>query len=236
MHLAKKDDMGGEQVVKLLQLADEDNALGLSSLEKRRKWCMHEMHQLDMHIIRSKNHLHSVNDEVASSKQLLNSYHISCERKRQKAENLNNQISRLEALVCRFKNNSEEYIKIKKTVEEEASKFLTHSKVLIQFALASVIEALRRNPDKYNNLLLKNKESSTPGQDSLPSHIEGYKDAILEVADKLYDMLLKHFTNSMDNAVADSSFNPTLSLPSSSSFLGSYNQSNTYRKEEPEIL
>ena len=45
------------------------------------------------------NYLHNLNDEIASAKTLLNSYIISCERKRQEAENLNNEISRLETIV-----------------------------------------------------------------------------------------------------------------------------------------
>jgi hypothetical protein len=38
--LSKKEGIGREQVVNLLQLADEDNPFGLSHLEKRRKWLM----------------------------------------------------------------------------------------------------------------------------------------------------------------------------------------------------
>ena len=86
----------------------------------------------------------------------------------------------------------------------------------MQFALASIIEAIRRNPDKYNNLLAHDTISSTT-QQSLPLHIEGYKDMILEETDKFYNILVKDFINRiMDNAVGASS-NPTLLLPQSSS-------------------
>ena len=102
-------------------------------------------------------------------------------------------------------------------MEEEVSKFLTDGKVLLQFALASIIEAIRRNPGKFNNLLVRNTSAlsiSTPGQDSLPSHIEGYKNMILDEANKLNDKLLKHFTNSiMDNAVKLKSSSSQLKLP-----------------------
>jgi hypothetical protein len=57
-----------------------------------------------MQIERSKNYLHRLNDEVASCKALLNSYHILCECKRQEAENLNNEITWLEAVVSQFKH------------------------------------------------------------------------------------------------------------------------------------
>ena len=53
------------------------------------------------------------------------------------------------------------YLKIRKTVQQEASGVLTDGKVLLQFASALVIEAIRTNPDKYNNLLVYNAFSSS---------------------------------------------------------------------------
>jgi hypothetical protein len=50
--LAKREGMGRQQVVKLLQLADEDNSFGLSYLEKRRKWLINNIHEFDMQIER----------------------------------------------------------------------------------------------------------------------------------------------------------------------------------------
>jgi hypothetical protein len=86
-------------------------------------------------------------------------------------------------------------------VEKEVSTVLTDSKVLLQFALAAVVEALRTNPDKYNNLLAFDRSSSSTTistQQSPPSwHIEDYKDILLEEANRLYVRLLKHFTQSI---------------------------------------
>jgi chromosome segregation ATPase len=151
------------------------------------------------------NYLHKLKEEIASAKSLLNSYHTLCERKRQELENINSEASRIVTLVNRFKNNNEEYLKIKKTVEEEVSKFLADGKVLLQYALASVIEAIRRDPHKYNNLLVSNSSSSTAiisaQQSSLqPEHYdEEYNAMILEVADKLYGTLLKQLASSIVN-------------------------------------
>jgi len=171
-----------------------------------------------------------VNDEIASANALLNSYNVLCEHKRQEVKNLNNGISKLETIISRFKNNNEEYLKIKKTVEEEVSRFLKDGKVLLQFGLESVIEAIRRNPDEYNDLLVSNTSaSSTVGQGSILSHIEAYKDVILDEAKRLHDNLLTHFTNSIiDNAAGASSSDPNLS----SIFPRPPNQSNTYSIEE----
>ena len=125
-----------------------------------------------------------------------------CNCKRQELENINSEASRIVTLVNRFKSNNEEYLKIKQTVEEEVGKFLTDGKVVLQFVLASVFEAIRRNPDKYNSLIFNNISASstlisTPAQGSILSHIEDYRDMILEEAKRLYDSLLHHFTNSI---------------------------------------
>jgi chromosome segregation ATPase len=61
------------------------------------------------------NYLHTLNDEIASAKALLNSYHTLCECKRQEAENLNKDISRLETVISRFKINNEEYLNQKES-------------------------------------------------------------------------------------------------------------------------
>ena len=89
------------------------------------------------------------------------------------------------------KGNNEEYINITKSVEE-AKSVLTDGKVLLQFDLASVIESIRINPDKYNNLLGYDLQSSGP-----LLYIEDYKDTILDEDKRLYDKLLNHFTNSI---------------------------------------
>ena len=172
-----------------------------------------QVDKMQYKIQRSEKDLNTLNDEIASAKALLNSYHTLCERKRQEAENLNKHISRLETVISRFKNNNEEYLKIEKTVEEEVSKFLTDGKVLLQFALESVIEAIRRNPDKYNDLGCNTSSTTAlPAQQSPSWNAESYKDVILGEANRLYDRLLNHFTNSiMNNAVSISSSNSSLS-------------------------
>ena len=104
----------------------------------------------------------------------------------------------------------------------------------LQFALASIIEAIRRNPEKYNNLLVSNtsaSSTSTPAQHSLLSHIEEYRDMILDESKRLYDRLLKHFTNNiMDNAAGGASS----SDPKLSSFPNLSNQRDMDRMDNPE--
>jgi len=165
---------------------------------------------------------------------------IPCVNAKEKSQNNLIRHIKVKTVISRFKNNDGEYLKIKKTVEEEVIKLLTDSKVILQFPLTSVFESIRRNPGKPDNLVFNYRSTSstltsTPAQDSLLSHIEGYRDMILDESTRLYDMLLTHLTNTiMDNADGAPS-NSTVSLPSSSTFtLGRYDQDGIYRIEEPQ--
>ena len=117
-------------------------------------------------------------------------------------------------------------------MEEEVRSVLTHGKVLLQFALASIIEAFRRNPGKYINLLAYNTSSTTttPTQETLPLHNEDYKTMIIEESDKLYNTVVKELVNRIMSAV--NPLNTSLSSSSSSSNLQRLPYSpDTYRKE-----
>jgi hypothetical protein len=183
-----------------------------------------------MQIERSKNHLHSVNDEKASAKALLNSYCISCEHKRQEAEHLNNELSRLESLVSRFKTNNEEYLnKIKQAAEEKVKDVLTNSKLLLKFATFSVIESLRSYPELYNFVIHDNSNNTTPisygpnyhslmlsrRQQHQQYFNDSYTTLILEEAEKLYNKLTTELTNSVIATAAGATAIRTSSLPSS---------------------
>ena len=152
--------------------------------------------------------------------------------KKTESRNLNKDISRLESVISQYKNNNEEYIKIKKRVEEEVSMFLKDSKVILQFPLASVFESIRKTPGKSDNLVFNYTSASstltsTHPKGSILSHIEDYWDMIVEEANTLYDSLLHHFTNSiMDNA-AGPSFNSSLS----STFPSLSNKSDPYKEK-----
>jgi hypothetical protein len=81
----------------------------------------------------------------------LTSYRISCIRERREIENLYNERTKVYTLVTKFKSNNEEYLdKIKQAAEEKIKEVLTNGKFLLQFAVASVIESLRSNPELYN--------------------------------------------------------------------------------------
>jgi hypothetical protein len=111
--------------------------------------------------------------------------------------------------------------------------FLQDGKVLLQFVVASVFESIRKTPSKPDNLVFNYTSASstltsTHPECSILSHIEDYRDMVLEEANRLHDSLLHHFTNSiMDNAAEASSFNSSLS----STFPSLSNKSDPYKEK-----
>lgn len=67
-------------------------------------------------------------------------------------------------LVKHFENNDEEYIKIRRTVEEKALGILSDRKALLKLAVLSVAESIENDPDKYSYLIHyhRDKFSSSP--------------------------------------------------------------------------
>jgi hypothetical protein len=231
---AKKEGMTVEKVINALAIAGEE----LPYIEERRELLNEDVNALESKKQMLQNDLNILNDRIPSSKELLKSYDMSCNRKRQESENLNNEISRLKALVNQFKSCDEGYFMIKRIVEESVTSVLVDDKKLLQLAITSIIESLRRYPNTYKHPLFYDISSSSsssttiPIQQSLPLHIEDYKNIILNEANRLYDYLMKYFQNKiMDNDIFK--MISLSSLPFNSA--GQSNQMDIYKiEEEPE--
>jgi hypothetical protein len=246
----KERGMGRMHMVKAVAIANED----LPYLEEKCELLKIKANDVESKIQQSNNELHILIDKIASSKELLKSYTSSCERKRQEAESLNNEISRLETLVTRVKSNNEEYLKIKRTVEDMWKNVLADSKVLLHKAIFSIIETLRNGNNTTKNHLISflAKEaiavsryrdykyassistSSSSAEHNLAQHIEDSKDTILEEAEKLYNRMIKDLTDTIiDNTAFKMMSSPVPSdLPTRQRF---HIQRYTYTKEDPEV-
>jgi hypothetical protein len=246
----KERGMGRMHMVKALAIANEN----LPYLEEKCELLKVGNTDLEYKKQQLNNELQILNDKIASSKELLKSCTSSCERKRQEEENLNNEISRLETLVTRFKSNNEEYLKIKSTVEDILKSVLTDGKVLLHKAIFSIIETLRNENNTTKNHLISflakeaitvshyrdyryvssTSTSSSSGEHKLAQYIEDYKDTILEEAEKLCNRMIKDLTDTIiDNTAFKMMSSPVPSdLPT---LLRFHIQSYTYTKEEPEV-
>ena len=69
----------------------------------------------------------------------------------------------LAKMVRRFKRKNEEYLKIKTTVEQEVTRILLDGKGLLNLAFYSLMESMRKDPDKYSSLIYNNSASSITG-------------------------------------------------------------------------
>lgn len=221
-----------EKVINALAIAGEE----LPYLEEKRELLNVDINELESKKQTLQNDLNILNDRIPRSKESLKSYDMSCIRKRQELENLNNEISNLKALVNQFKSCDEGYLMIKKIVEENVTSVLVDGKRLLQLAIISIIESLRRYPDAYKHLLFYDIPSSSsttmPIQQSLPLNILDYKNIMLNEANRLYDSLMKYFQNKiMDNDIFE--MISLSSLPFNSA--GQSNRMDIYGiEEEPE--
>ena len=72
--------------------------------------------------------LYQLNNQIASTTKLLNSFRMSCKRERREIENLYNEKAKLDALVTGFKSSNEEYLdKMKQVACEKVKSVLTNS-------------------------------------------------------------------------------------------------------------
>jgi hypothetical protein len=147
----------------------------------------------------------------------LNSYHLYCENEKSSIEQLHNEQIRIENLITQFKSNNEEYLnKIKQTTEEKVKDVLTNGKLILKFAIFSVIESLRSNPELYNFVIHDNSNNTTISygsnypslmlsgqQRQQQSFNDSYTALILEEAEKLYNKLTTELTNRVIAVAAD---------------------------------
>jgi hypothetical protein len=151
------------------------------------------------------------NNQIETQRKALTSYRISSIRQRREIEKLYNEKARLEALVTGFKNNNEEYLnKIEKAAEEKIKEVLTNGKFLLQFAVASVMESLRSNPELCDFMMYYNSNNTATisYRSNYPSFMSGgqqqqqqqsfndnYTALILEESEKLYNILMIKLIN-----------------------------------------
>jgi hypothetical protein len=245
--LSKAADMSLQQVVHLLKIANNN----LPEIELRYERLKKEINRLEFKKQQSHIALSYFNNQIEMKSKALTSFRVSCIRERREIEHLHNEQIRIENLVSIFKSNNEEYLKIKHEAEEKVKSVLTDSKLLLQFALASVIEALRRNPELCNFVLYNisnNTTAASYGSNYLSLMLSGrkqqqqpfayisddsYTALIVEEAEKLYNQLTTELTNWI---IASAASIKASSLPSPSADTNkqklAHKNDNTYQTEE----
>jgi hypothetical protein len=209
--LSKVEDMGTKQVINLLKIANND----LPTLENRYTRLKNEGDLIEYTIANSNRNLHSIESQIITSSQILDSNNIAREQLKKEIDCLRNEKMGLRKMVRQYKRNNEEYLKIKKTIEQEVNRFLLEGKELLSFALYSLMESMRRDPDKYSSIIYYSSASSTTsygdafykrsdvyGQQNQPypssdSFFDAYKITLLNDTEKLYKALVRERINNI---------------------------------------
>jgi DNA repair exonuclease SbcCD ATPase subunit len=107
---AEKEGVDIELLVKLAELADENNPVGLSQLEKLRQWYLNEIRGMEAERRQMETELHRMKEEeekyenilfvfkseISTLKDQLEDYRKSCERERLELEKLKKEKERIE--------------------------------------------------------------------------------------------------------------------------------------------
>jgi hypothetical protein len=241
--LSKAAGMNVQQVVNLLKIANND----LPDIRCRYERLKREVNTLEFNKQQSHRALSYFNSQIEMKSKASTSYRISCIRQRREIEKLYNEKARLEALVTGFKNNNEDYLKIKWAAEEKVKDVLTNGKIILKLATFSVIESLRSDPELYN-FVIHDNSNNTPisyvsnypslmlsgqQQQQEQSFNDIYTSLILEEAEKLYNKLTKELTDPVTAAAAASLASPLPLISNNTSNQKlTYKNDNTYQTEE----
>jgi hypothetical protein len=217
--LSKAGRMDTQHVVKLLAIANND----LPSVEYRYETLKKEAATLEFKKENSARDFQQLNDHITVVSKTRDSARLDYEKEMDRLRYLQQQRMKLEAGVRQFQNNNEEYVKIKKTVEEKVQSILSDQKMVLKLALLSLIESMRKDPDKYSRLIYHNTPSAAnynsqcydtdsygQQQQQYPSH--AYTDMLLEEAEKLYNKLTKEIGDEIISDYASSISSPSLPL------------------------
>jgi hypothetical protein len=172
----------------------------------------------------------SLLDKIAFSSEL------ECKRTEQRIRELTAQKYIIEKLIANIlSDDNEGYSKLKQIVKV----VLSENKQLISISFVALIQTIKADPQMVK--LIQNMPNANDGEinkdnNNITNYLEFNKDRILNLGERNYENLVEVLTNNAIDTVADSSSNSILSLPSSSSFLGSYNQNNIFRIEKTETF
>jgi hypothetical protein len=154
--------------------------------------------------------LGKIKDQIKGLEKMLGFLETSCQEVNTNIDKLEREEIRLKKLVKLFKENDEEYLKIKGTVKKEVSQLLLEGRQILRVAVYSIMVSMREDPEKYSALIYYGKDTLYGGQNKTSyttsnkyqSQFETYnpffeslKSVVLENSHKLYKKLLKEETN-----------------------------------------
>src|SRR5215216_4328482 len=149
--------IGVEQAINLIKIANND----LPAVEQKYQKLKRDVNLLESRKLEEYRTLNDLKDQIDGLEKMLKWLKTSCQEEEAKINQLESEEIRLKRLVKRFKNNNEEYLKIKKIVQQQVTNILFDSKRLLHLSLFSLMESMRTDPQKYSKLIYYNRSSSS---------------------------------------------------------------------------
>jgi predicted transcriptional regulator len=184
--LSKDVHMKPEHVVNLLQVSNRY----LPLVQQKYRKLMKETDSLES----EKQKLKILWSQIRLSINTLDNY-------KKEIENLQRQKINLGILI-----NSGRYKKVRQMAEKEVNNSLSKPRDLLKLAVASVLESLKQNPEKYNLLINSNQFCGGQYAATQP-YIDAYRTMILDESQKLFELIERDLTRRIIDE-------PTLTIPS----------------------
>jgi hypothetical protein len=167
----KSSGMGVQHVVKLLTVANNH----LPAVEYKYEVLQKQIGVLEYDKRSAVRDFQDLTNQIVSMGDRLDLIKLDCEKEIARLRHLQQERMKQEALVKQFKNNNEEYVKIRKTVEEKLHSVLVDRKELLGRAVLCVIESMRKDPDKYDPLYFNDdNDNISPSATASASSIAAY--------------------------------------------------------------
>jgi hypothetical protein len=201
----KASRIGIEEVINLIKIAN----YGLPVVEDKYRRLKRDVNSLESRKFNEYRTLHQVQGQIADSKRKLEWLHTMIQEEEDNINQLYEERIRLKRLVRLFKDNYEEYLKIKKIVEDQVSRVLLDSMGFLRLAFYSLIKSMRKDPEKYSALVHYANNGTSYGDsyntssfgdpqfNSYDPFFKALESTILEDANKLYERLLKEQVNTI---------------------------------------
>jgi DNA repair exonuclease SbcCD ATPase subunit len=230
--LIKKRRMSIEQVVNVVEIA----IYKLPHMESLYEQVKEQVKNMQCTIQRLENDIETRKNKISILDKTAFSSEQDYKQTEQRVQELTAKKNRIEKLIATMLNDdNEDYAKLKVIVKERVKAVLSDNKTLISTAFAAVIQTLKTDPQIVK--LIQNIPSAADDNDSnnITKYFEINRHSLLNLGEKNYKNLAEALTNNVMNTATNTSYNPTLLLPQSSTFTSSFDQSdNTYTIEDPE--
>ena len=194
--------MDVDEAVTLIENANND----LPTLEERYQKLKRGVDSLESRKLEAERTLNDLDDQIDMSEKMREFLETACLEEEDNIDQLECEKIRLKQLINEFKHNDQEYLKIERKVQSKVTYLLSGGKGVLSAAVDSLMESMRKDPQKYINLIYYNQNSSARqyteymyinGQRPYSSSdylCEVYKSTLLNDAEKLYNKLIMELT------------------------------------------